>query len=266
MKALFRGFVVLCFFCVLVKVVYSQEKSAIGTIAEFSGAVERRGEGVQTPETVTTQTRDLALYQNDTLTTGKDGTTKIVMSDGTVLTLEPNTTVSLKKTESGITVELKTGNLRMDCKSDLFTLSTAHHTFTGAGATLKVAVSQENEVTVFCIDGQPTVSDKNGFQILPKEGQVFTVKYDKDNNEFRVQADEHNEENLLCKAKEAQYNLPPGGTLRVDSSLNVRTKDGILVEKPPLVVKLPKIEEPKDKAFKDAGDVYQLPVVSPKKP
>ena len=244
----------------------AQEEHAAGVITEFSGAVEIKKEGAEKPEPITAQTQNLSLYQNDTLTTGADGSTKITLSDGTVLTLAPNTAIVLQKTDDHITVELKTGKMRVDCKSDSFTLKTPHHTFTGAGASLEVAVPQKNEVTVFCIDGKPTVTDReNGFQIFPEEGQVFTVKYKYDEEtkkvEFEVKADEYNEEDLNCKAKGKEYPIRPGGRLVADFSLEVII---IFPPVPPVPPVPPK--EPKDKPYEDADDIYPLPVVTPKKP
>jgi hypothetical protein len=237
----------------------AQEVHAVGVITEFSGAVERKKEGAEKPEPVTAQTQDLSLYQNDTVTTSEDGSTKITLSDGTVITLAPNTTIVLQKTDDHITVELKTGKVRVDCKSDSFTLKTPHHTFTGQGMSLEVSVPQENEVTVFCIDGKPTVTDQqNGFQIFPEEGQVFTVKYNEAKKAFEVKADEYNEEDLNCKAKDKEYKIPPGYSLLADSGLEV------IIVVPPAPPVPPK--EPKDKPYEDAGDIYPLPVVTPKKP
>jgi hypothetical protein len=237
----------------------AQEEHAAGVITEFSGAVEIKKEGAEKPEPITAQTQNLSLYQNDTLTTGADGSTKITLSDGTVLTLAPNTAIVLQKTDDHITVELKTGKMRVDCKSDSFTLKTPHHTFTGAGASLEVAVPQKNEVTVFCIDGKPTVTDQNGFQIFPEEGQLFTAKYDEAKKEFEVKADEYNEEDLNCKGKDKEYKIPPGKSVWVNSDLAVSTL-------PRPEIKLAKIEEPRDEPYEDAGDICPLSVVSPKKP
>lgn len=246
-----------CFISLAANFASAQDKNTVGVITEFSGAVERKKDGAQKPELITAKTKDLSLHQNDTVATGKDGTAKIALSEGSVITLGPKTTIVLKKASPDINIELKTGKVRVDCKSELVTLVTPYYSFTGKGASLEVGVPQPNEVTVFCIEGSPTVTGPNGLQILPREGQMFSIKYDKERKLFSVKADEYNEEELYCKAKGREHKIPPGNSLWFDTDLN------LTVIIPP---ELPMMEEAKDKPYEDAGDIYQLPVVSPKKP
>lgn len=210
------------------------------------------------------------LFFGDTIRTSEGASIIIILNDGSIVELGPQSELVLEQTSDGkFSVRLQYGICDVTIESDNFEFVCARHKITGANSRVIVKSPDIDNIDIFGIENGATVVNEFGLITYLGKGQKIESIYTEETGLFTVTVHEYNEIGLKIEVTGEGRMFDPGTRFTVDSNLNIEILGTIEEVAEPLdeIAPIPmEFDVAKDEPFEDAGDIQSINKITPHKP